>query len=75
MEFDHIFVIGLCLIAFAIPSAVSARSDRRWPKAAILMLLIGAGSLIFAIRENPGVYTLETVDDVIVSVIGGLVNN
>lgn len=75
MDFDQIFVIGLALIAFSIPSAVSARSDRRWPKTAFLMLVLGVGGIVFAVRENPGVYSPSTVDDVIVSVIGGMVNN
>lgn len=74
MDFDLIFVIGVTLIAFAIPSAVSAYSDRRWPKTAVLMLLIGAGAVAYAAQENPGAYSLETLDDVVVSVIASIVN-
>lgn len=75
MDFDLIFVLGLTLVAFAIPSAISAYSDWRWPKTAIVMLLVGGGSMAYAIQENPGAYSLGTVDDVIVDVIGDLVNN
>ncbi len=75
MDFDLIFVIGLVLVAFAIPSAVSAYSDWRWPKMAIVMLVVGAGTIAYAAQENPGAYTLATVDDVIVEVVGDLVNN
>ncbi len=75
MDFDLIFVIGLVLVAFSVPSAISAYSDWRWPKSAILMLLVGAGSMAYAMQENPGAYTLATVDDVIVDVVGNLVNN
>ncbi len=74
MDFDLIFVIGLAVIAFAIPSAVSAYSDRRWPRAAIFMLLLGGGAVAYAMQENPGAYTLETLGDVIVGVVGSLVN-
>jgi len=74
MDFDLIFVIGLVVIAFAIPSAVSAYSDRRWPKTAIFMLLLGGGAIAYAMQENPGAYRLDTVDDVIVGVVGSLVN-
>jgi hypothetical protein len=56
MDFDLIFAIGVTLIAFAIPSAVSAYSDRRWPKTAVLMLLIGAGAVAYAAQENPEDY-------------------
>lgn len=74
MDFDQIFVIGVVLIAFAIPSAVSAYSDKRWPTRALAMLVFGAGAIAYAAQENPGAYSLATLDDVIVSVIGGLVN-
>ncbi|PJI86367.1 hypothetical protein BC777_2736 [Yoonia maricola] len=75
MDFDHIFVLGIVLIAFAIPSAVSAYSDGQRPKTALIMALLGAGAIIFVVRENPGVYALDTVDDVIVTVVGDLINN
>ncbi|MFO8127628.1 hypothetical protein [Yoonia sp.] len=75
MDFDLVFVIGLALVAFAIPSAVSAYSDWRWPKTAVIMLVLGGGAIAYAAQENPGVYSLATVDDVIVDVVGGLVNN
>ena len=74
MDFDQIFVLGVVLVAFAIPSAVSAYSDRRWPTRALAMVIFGAGAIAYAAQENPGAYSLETLDDVIVSVIGGLVN-
>ena len=75
MDFDLIFVIGVALIAFSIPSLVSAYSDRRWPKIAALMVLIGGCSIAWAAQQNPGAYSFETVDDVIVSVIGSFVNS
>lgn len=74
MDFDLIFVIGVTLIAFAIPAAVSAYSDRRWPKSAALMLVIGGGAIAYAAQENPGAYSFETLDDVVVSVIADIVN-
>ena len=74
MDFDLIFVIGVALAAFSIPSLVSAYADRRWPKQAVLMLLIGGGAVAYAMQENPGVYGVATVDDVIVDVLGRYVN-
>lgn len=74
MNFDLIFVVGVTLIAFAIPALVSAYSDRRWPKTAGIMVLVGGCSIAWAVQENPGAYSLETLDDVIVSVIGSLIN-
>lgn len=75
MDFDRIFVLGIVFIAFSIPSAVSAYSDWRWPKAAVVMIILGVGAIFYANQENPGVYSLEAVDDVIVGVVGSFVNS
>ncbi len=75
MNFDLIFVIGVTLLAFSIPSMVSAYSDRRWPRNAALMIIIGIVAIGYAAQENPGAYSLDTLDDVIVSVIGSFVNS
>ncbi|WP_108813629.1 hypothetical protein [Loktanella sp. Alg231-35] len=74
MDFDLIFVIGVALAAFAIPAAVSAYTDRRWPKMAIVMLLAGGGAIAYAAQENPDVYSFGTLDDVIVEVLGRYLN-
>ena len=75
MDYDLIFVIGLAMVAFAIPSAVSAFSDRRWPSAALVLLVLGAGSMAYAVQENPGAYTVETVDEAIVRVVAKVIGN
>ncbi len=74
MDLDLIFVIGVVLVAFAIPSLVSAFSDRRWPRLAVLMAVVGGGAVAYAMQENPGAYSFATLDDVVVSVVGGFVN-
>ena len=66
--------MGLVLAAFAIPSLVSAFSDRRWPVQAGLMLVLAIGAVGFAMQENPGAYSVATVDDVILEVVGGYFN-
>ena len=74
MDFDLIFVIGLVLLAFALPAGVSAYSDRRWPKTALLMVVIGGGAIAYAMQENPGVYAFDTIPDTIVTVLGRYLN-
>jgi hypothetical protein len=74
MDFDLIFVIGVALAAFAIPSFVSAYADRRWPKQAVLMLLIAGGAIVYAMRENPDVYSIAAIDDTILTVLGRYLN-
>ncbi len=74
MDFDLIFVIGVALVAFVIPATVSAYTDRRWPKLAVVMLLVGGGAIAYAAQENPDTYSLGTLDDVIVEVLGRYTN-
>jgi hypothetical protein len=74
MDFDLIFVIGVTLLAFVIPATVSAYADRRWPKMAMMMLLVGGGAIAYAAQENPDTYSLDTLDDVIVEVLGRYMN-
>jgi uncharacterized membrane protein len=74
MDVDLIFVVGIALAAFAIPSFVSAYADRRWPIQAALMLLIGGGAVMFAMQENPESYSVATIDDTILVVLGRYLN-
>ncbi len=69
MDMDVIFVVGLVIAAFSLPGFVSAFSDRRFPKMPLVMALMGGGMVYFAIQQNEGAYTLETIDDVFVSVV------
>ena len=74
MDVDLIFVVGVALAAFAIPSFVGAYADRRWPVQAGLMLLFAGGAIVYAMRENPDTYALATVDDTILMVLGRYLN-
>ena len=70
MDFDLIFVVGVLCCAFAIPALISAFSDRRFPRIAVAFGVIGGVSIAYAMQENPGVYGLQTIDDIFVDVIG-----
>lgn len=74
MDLDLIFVIGAALAAFSIPSLVNAYADRRLPKQAALMLIIAGVAMAYAIQENPDTYTLATIDDTVVNVLGRYFN-
>ena len=74
MEFDFIFVLGLLVAAFGVPSLVSAYADKRRPTRAIMIFLIGGGMIYYAIVMNPGAYSVATIDDVILIVIGRILN-
>ncbi len=74
MEFDFIFVLGLLIAVFAVPSFASAYADKRRPSRALLLVLIGGGIIYYAIVMNPGAYSLSTVDETVLRVIGWLLN-
>ena len=74
MEFDFIFVLGLLIAACGVPSFAGAYAEKRRPTKAFMILLAGGAMVYYATVMNPGAYSLETADDVIVSVIGRILN-
>ncbi len=74
MDLDLLFVTAIALVALAIPSAVAAYVDRRWPKNAIFMLVIAGVSIAYAMQENPDAYSLATIDDTVLTVLGRYLN-
>ena len=70
MEFDFIFVLGLLIAAFGVPSFAGSYADSRRPYQALLLFLIGGGMMYYANVMNPDVYSLSTIDDAILRVVG-----
>ncbi|KJZ19099.1 hypothetical protein [Loktanella sp. S4079] len=70
MDYDLIFVLGVLCCAFAIPALISAFSDRRFPRVAVLLVVLGGVSIAYAAQENPGVYGVGVIDEIFVDVIG-----
>lgn len=69
MDPDTALAIGLLAGAFAIPSIVSAWSDRRAPRASALTLLIAFGLVIFALQTAPNGYTFAEIPDAFLRVV------
>ncbi len=70
MTNDTYLVIGIIVFALAIPSVVSALSERRAPRIASIMVLVGGGLIALAVTQQPGGYTLEDVPGAFARVIG-----
>tara|TARA_R110002051_G_scaffold7035_16_gene33142 strand:+ start:1435 stop:1659 length:225 start_codon:yes stop_codon:yes gene_type:complete len=70
MDYDLIFVLGCVITAFSVPAMVSAYSDGRSPRYPAMIILIGIVMIGYVINERPSNYTIETIPDVFVSVIG-----
>lgn len=69
MDTDLALVLGLVLLLFAVPSMMSAFSDRRAPRASALTLLIAAGLIGYALLRHPGGYAMADIPDVFFGVV------
>lgn len=74
MDLDLIFVGGLLLALFSIPALVSALSDRRWPTFALVLAVAGGLGIAYAMQEDQSRYTIANIDDVVVEVLGRILN-
>ena len=71
---DLIFVTGVALVAFSVPSLMAAYVDRRWPRQAIMMLVIAFVAVAYARQENPDTYSIAVIDETVVKVLGRYIN-
>ena len=69
MDSDLALVIGILIACLAIPSILSAVSDRRAPRASAITILIAGGLIVFAITGKPGGYQLGQLPDVFMNVV------
>lgn len=74
MDTDLILVLGIIIAALSIPPIFGAMAERRAPRAAAVLLLIGGGMIIYALQQNPTGYTISDIPDVFVRVIGSFLN-
>lgn len=70
MDSDLALVLGLVLALLAVPSMVSAFSDRRAPRASAIALAIAGGLIVYAAAVHPGGYSLADVPRVFFEVLG-----
>ena len=74
MDPDLMFVVGLVVGAFSIPSIMGALADNRVPRAASIAVLVAGGLIVLAINGKPGGYAIAEIPDVFVSVVGRYIN-
>lgn len=65
---DLLLVIGIVLAVLAIPSMMSAFADRRTPRVAAVVAIIAGCMIVWAVREQPGGYTIKEIPEVFVRV-------
>lgn len=74
MDYDLALVIGLTVGIFSIPAVVSSITEHRPPRVAAIALMIAGGLVAWATMKRPGGYELAEIPQVVVQVIGRLVN-
>lgn len=70
MDPDLIFTIGVVLGVFSLPAMLSAFSERRAPRVAALTVVLAGIMILWAVRENPGRYSIGGIPDIFVKVVG-----
>ena len=74
MDTDLLLVIGIVILALAIPSLFSAWVDGRVPRAGSVMVLIGGVLVVVALNRHGAGYTFSEIPDVFFGVIGRYIN-
>lgn len=69
MDPDLIFVIGLVIGIFSIPSIISAISDGHAPRVAALTVVISGIMVVYAVQQNPGGYAFRDIPNLFVQVV------
>jgi len=70
MDPDTVFVMGLFVAVFSVPSMVSAWSDGHVPRLASIVAILGGIMMVWAHSQQIGGYSFDEIPDLIVKVIG-----
>jgi len=65
MSNDLLFVSGLMFLILALPSFVGAFSESRAPRAAIIFVALGGGLIFYTTQQQPNVYTLDQIPEIV----------
>ena len=65
---DHYLVIGVIVVALAIPGIFAAIRDNHAPRLAAVALLVGSGFIAAAFNQRPGGYSFEEIPEAFVNV-------
>lgn len=70
MDPDTVFVMGLFIAIFSVPSMVSAWSDGHVPRVASIVAILGGTMMVWAQSQKVGGYSFDEIPDLIVKVAG-----
>jgi len=70
MDTDLFLVGGLIIAGLSIPSILGSLVDKRVPRAAAIMIMIGTGMIAVAVINKPSGYKLEDIPYAFTRVVG-----
>jgi hypothetical protein len=70
LDNDLLLVLGVVFVAFAIPSVISAFSESRPPRLALIFFVIGGGLLAYALSHSPTGLSFAEIPHAFARVIG-----
>ncbi|SLN37020.1 hypothetical protein PSA7680_01798 [Pseudoruegeria aquimaris] len=71
---DLLLVIGVVLLALALPSAINAYSEARAPRLSAVLVLASGVAILYAVSLQPEGYGLRDVPLSFVTVIGRILH-
>jgi hypothetical protein len=71
---DYIFMVGVVMAAFALPSYLNAWTEGRFPRSALSCVIFSGVCLTVAQQIHPVGYRAAEVPEVFVRVLGQFVN-
>jgi len=69
LQQDLFLVIGIVLLGLSIPSILGAWADRRSPRAAAIVILVGGSLVLMAISQRPGGYSFDDIPRAFIRVV------
>lgn len=66
---DLFLVIGIILSGLAVPAILGAMADRRSPRVAAIVIMVGGSLILLALSQKPGGYTFREVPAAFVRVV------
>ena len=73
MDTDLLIFIGVVLGVLAIPAIFSAAVDGRAPRVPIIVIVISASLILYAVYNKPGGYSIEELPEVFTRVVASIV--
>lgn len=69
MDVELIFIVGVVLSVFSVPAVMSAFSEGRAPRVAMIAIIVGGSMVVWALSKNPNGFTLWEIPEIFVRVV------